>query len=77
MTKNGNQVRGLDPEYTSPAGAADKTTSIPTGQSGTVGLGGLEPPASSLSGFCPKACFPRIAAVACANDVPLETVEDR
>jgi hypothetical protein len=25
----------------------------------------------------PKACFPRIAAVACANDVPLETVGDR
>jgi hypothetical protein len=24
-----------------------------------------------------KACFPRIAAAACANDVPLETVGDR
>ena len=34
MTRNGNQVRGLDPEYTSPAGAADETTSISAGQSG-------------------------------------------
>jgi hypothetical protein len=25
----------------------------------------------------PEACFPRIAAVACANDVPLETIGDR
>jgi low temperature requirement protein LtrA len=24
MTRNGNQVRGLDPEYTSPAGAAER-----------------------------------------------------
>src|SRR4030095_10452155 len=34
MTRNGNQVRGLDPASTSPAGAADQTTSIPAGQSG-------------------------------------------
>ena len=42
-----------------------------------VGLGGLEPPASSLSGFCPRACFCRITPATCANDVPLETAGDR
>jgi len=40
---------------------------------GMVGLAGLEPAASSLSGFCPQACFRRIAPGTCANDVPLET----
>ena len=34
MTRSGNQVRGLDPEYAWPAGAADKTSIIPAGQSG-------------------------------------------
>jgi hypothetical protein len=42
-----------------------------------VGLGGLEPPPSSLSGFCPRSCFPRIAPAAWANDLPLETAGDR
>jgi hypothetical protein len=42
-----------------------------------VGLGGLEPPPSSLSGFCPWACFRRIAPATCANDLPLETAGDR
>jgi hypothetical protein len=42
-----------------------------------VGLPGLEPGTSSLSGFCPRACFPRIAPATCANDLPLETVRDR
>jgi hypothetical protein len=42
-----------------------------------VGLGGVEPPTSSLSGFCPRACFPRIAPGTCASDVPLETAGDR
>jgi hypothetical protein len=42
-----------------------------------VGLGGLEPPTSSLSGFCPRACFRRIASATCANDLPLETAGDR
>jgi hypothetical protein len=32
---------------------------------------------SHLSGFCTRACFPRIAPATCANDVPLETVADR
>src|SRR5215211_1524927 len=32
---------------------------------------------SSLSGFCPEACFRRIAPATCANDLPLETVGDR
>ena len=34
----------------------------------------LEPPASSLSGFCVGARFPRIAPATWANDAPLETV---
>jgi hypothetical protein len=42
-----------------------------------VGLGGLEPPTSSLSGFCPGACFRRIAPTTCANDLPPETAGDR
>jgi hypothetical protein len=42
-----------------------------------VGLAGLEPAASSLSGFCPRACFRRIAPATCANDLPLETAGDR
>jgi hypothetical protein len=42
-----------------------------------VGLGGVEPPTSSLSGFCPQACFRRIAPATCANDLPLENVGDR
>jgi hypothetical protein len=32
---------------------------------------------SSSSGFCPRACFPRIAPATCANDVPLETAPNR
>jgi hypothetical protein len=32
---------------------------------------------SSLSGFCTRACFPRIASATCANDVPLETATNR
>ena len=40
-----------------------------------MGLAGLEPAASSLSGFCPRARFPRIAPATCTNDVPLETAE--
>jgi hypothetical protein len=32
---------------------------------------------SSLSGFCTRACFPRIAPGTCTNDVPLETTDDR
>jgi hypothetical protein len=32
---------------------------------------------SSLSGFCPRACFRRIAHATCANDLPLETAGDR
>src|SRR4030095_11149282 len=42
-----------------------------------VGLPGLEPGTSSLSGFCPRACFRRIAPATCANDLPLETAGDR
>ena len=42
-----------------------------------VGLGGLEPPTSSLSGFCPRAYFRRIVPATCANDLPLETAGDR
>jgi hypothetical protein len=42
-----------------------------------VGLAGLEPAPSSLSGFCPRACFRRIAPATCANDLPLETAGDR
>jgi hypothetical protein len=42
-----------------------------------VGLPGLEPGTSSLSGFCPRACFPRIAPATCGNDLPLETVANR
>ena len=44
---------------------------------GLVGLAGLEPAASSLSGFCPRACFRRMAPATCANDLPLETAGDR
>jgi hypothetical protein len=32
---------------------------------------------ASLSGFCPRACFRRIAPATCANDLPLETAGDR
>ena len=32
---------------------------------------------SSLSGFCPRACFRRIAPATCANDLPLETAANR
>jgi hypothetical protein len=32
---------------------------------------------SSLSGFCTRACFPRIGPASCANDGPLETVANR
>jgi hypothetical protein len=42
-----------------------------------VGLPGLEPGTSSLSGFCPQACFCRITPATCANDLPLETAGDR
>jgi hypothetical protein len=42
-----------------------------------VGLPGLEPGTSSLSGFCTGAHFPRIAWMTCANDVPLTTAGDR
>jgi hypothetical protein len=42
-----------------------------------VGLPGLEPGTSSLSGFCSRACFRRIAPATCANDLPLETAGDR
>ena len=42
---------------------------------------GLQPPAltwtSSLSGFCPWACFRRTAPATCANDLPLETATNR
>ena len=44
---------------------------------GLVGLAGLEPAASSLSGFSPGARFRRIAPATWANDVPLETAGDR
>ena len=30
-----------------------------------------------LSGFCARACFPRITAATCANDIPLETATNR
>jgi hypothetical protein len=42
-----------------------------------VGLGGLEPPTSSLSGFSTRLCLRRIAPATWANDVPLETVANR
>jgi hypothetical protein len=42
-----------------------------------VGLPGLEPGTSSLSGFCTRACYRRIAPVTWANDIPLETVANR
>jgi hypothetical protein len=32
---------------------------------------------SHLSGFCTRACFPRIGPATWANEVPLETVGDR
>jgi hypothetical protein len=38
---------------------------------------GLEPGASSLSGFCIRSCFPRIAPATWVNDVPLETAANR
>src|SRR5215218_10031070 len=37
----------------------------------------MNPGTSSLSGFCPRACFPRMAPATWANDVPLETAGDR
>ena len=49
----------------------------PRCNSGVVGLPGLEPGTSSLSGFCPQARFPRMAPATWANDVPLETAGDR
>jgi hypothetical protein len=42
-----------------------------------VGLPGLEPGTSSLSGFSPRARFPRMGPATWANDVPLETAGDR
>jgi hypothetical protein len=42
-----------------------------------AGLPGLEPGTSSLSGFCTRVCFPRIAPATCTSDVPLETVVNR
>ena len=42
-----------------------------------VGLPGLEPGTSSLSGFCTRACFCRIAPATRANDEPLETATNR
>jgi hypothetical protein len=42
-----------------------------------VGLGGLEPPTSSLSGFCPRAFLRRMAPATWATDAPLETAGDR
>jgi len=49
----------------------------PRCNSGVVGLPGLEPGTSSLSGFSPRACFRRIASATCANDLPPETAGDR
>jgi hypothetical protein len=50
---------------------------LPQVNPGVVGLAGLEPAASSLSGFCAWVCFRRIAPTTCANDVPLETAPNR
>jgi hypothetical protein len=41
-----------------------------------VGLPGLEPGTSSLSGFCPRARFPRITPATWATNGPLETAGD-
>jgi hypothetical protein len=50
---------------------------LPQVNTNVAGLAGLEPAASSLSGFCPRACFRRIAPATCANDLPLETIANR
>ena len=42
-----------------------------------VGLPGLEPGTSSLSGICAWPCFPRIVSATWANDAPLETAANR
>ena len=44
---------------------------------GIVGLAGLEPAPSSLSGFCPAACSPRKRPATWATDAPPETAGDR
>jgi hypothetical protein len=55
MTRDGNQVRVLCPVPDPPSGARKRRSAFPLVRS-VVGLGGLEPPASSLSGFCARAC---------------------
>src|SRR5215218_2347043 len=55
----------------------DGWPAFPLVKYGLVGLPGLEPGTSSLSGFCSRACFRRIAPATCANDLPLETAGDR
>ena len=59
------------------AATSSLVTGISAGQGPIVGLAGLEPAASSLSGFCPRACFRRIEPATCANDLRLETAGDR
>jgi hypothetical protein len=67
-----------EPAHSPPNPAPDvKMTSVCAGHRVVVGLPGLEPGTSSLSGFCPQARFPRMAPSTWANDLPLETAEDR
>jgi hypothetical protein len=49
---------------------------FPRSNPGVVGLAGLEPAASSLSGFSPRARFPRMGPATWTNDVLLETAGD-
>jgi hypothetical protein len=49
---------------------------VPPMREWLMGLGRLEPPTSSLSGFCPAACSPRKRPATWATDAPLETAGD-
>ena len=58
----------------------DLRGAFPQVNSGVVGLAGLEPAASSLSGFCPRARFRRIAPATCETTYrwrPLRTARFR
>jgi hypothetical protein len=71
-------AKPTEPAHSPPNPAPDvKMTSVCAGHRVVVGLPGLEPGTSSLSGFCPQARFPRMAPSTWANDLPLETAEDR
>jgi hypothetical protein len=52
MTSNGNQVRVLDPAQRRLNETPDTLVSVFAGTWLVVGLGGVEPPTSSLSAKC-------------------------